>query len=255
MRLPLVFSITWRMFRRVAAASIGMIWGWMVGSPPENWTTSGLPSVATRWSRISSTSSSVRLKPAPASAEQSGQSMLQAELTSMIPRQTCCWWSGQRRARDETGRAAGQRLVEGVGRGQLEREAVAGVHVDGPAQLRERDLVVHRQRDLVDQLAGGRADDRRPEDRAVPAQDELHQAALLAGRLRAVVARDREAAHLVPLAALARLPLGQADLGDLRVSEDRPRDRGEQGPGRAGEEHVPHRHDRLPAGVVGELER
>jgi hypothetical protein len=46
--LPLVLSIMWRMLRDWAARSIGTIWGWIDGSPPENWTTSGNPSVATR---------------------------------------------------------------------------------------------------------------------------------------------------------------------------------------------------------------
>ena len=45
---------------------------------------------------VCSTSSSVRLNPGAASAKQSGQSMSQALLTSMMPRQACCSWSGHR---------------------------------------------------------------------------------------------------------------------------------------------------------------
>ena len=90
MRLPLVLIMTNGMPRSLAACTNSMICGWIVGSPPENWTTSGLPSVRTKSSSISSTSSSVRLKPGPASAKHSGQSMLQALLTSMMPRQACC---------------------------------------------------------------------------------------------------------------------------------------------------------------------
>src|SRR5574341_327359 len=63
MRLPLVLSITVWMPRAKAAFIIRMIWGCIVGSPPENCTTSGWPSVSTKWSRMSSTSSRVRLKP------------------------------------------------------------------------------------------------------------------------------------------------------------------------------------------------
>ena len=63
MRLPLVLIITNGMPRALAARTKSMICGWMVGSPPENCTTSGLPSVRTKSSRICSTSSSVRLKP------------------------------------------------------------------------------------------------------------------------------------------------------------------------------------------------
>src|SRR5260370_182034 len=47
-------------------------------------------------SRIASTSSIVRMKPGRADAKQSGQFILQLLLTSMMPRQACCWWSGQR---------------------------------------------------------------------------------------------------------------------------------------------------------------
>ena len=71
----------------------------MVGSPPENMTTSGSPSDRTKASRPVSTCSRVREKPSgwwPESAKQIGQSRLQLLLTSMIPRQACCLCSGHR---------------------------------------------------------------------------------------------------------------------------------------------------------------
>src|SRR5262249_32958814 len=73
--------------------------GWMVGSPPENITTSGSPSEATKVSRPAPTWSFVSENPSgwwPESAKQIGQSRLQLVLTSMIPRHACCLCSGQR---------------------------------------------------------------------------------------------------------------------------------------------------------------
>ena len=71
----------------------------MVGSPPENITTSGSPSERTNASSPASTWSIVSEKPSgwcPESAKQIGQSRLQFVFTSMIPRQACCLCSGHR---------------------------------------------------------------------------------------------------------------------------------------------------------------
>src|SRR5207249_8348811 len=73
--------------------------GWMVGSPPENMTTSGSPSERTKASSPASTWSRVSEKPSgwwPESAKQIGQSRLQPLFTSSTARQACCLCSGQR---------------------------------------------------------------------------------------------------------------------------------------------------------------
>src|SRR5215204_4315637 len=76
-RMPLVLRLT--IFTPFSAAMRmkPRISGWMVGSPPENTTTSGSPSEATNASRPASTWSIVSEKPSgwcPESAKQIGQS-------------------------------------------------------------------------------------------------------------------------------------------------------------------------------------
>ncbi len=69
-----------------------------VGSPPESCSRSGSPSEATSTSIRPSISSRLRspVRFTEESAKQTGQLRLQASLTSMIARQECCSWSGQR---------------------------------------------------------------------------------------------------------------------------------------------------------------
>src|SRR6266511_2374000 len=98
-RMPLVLRLT--IFTPFSAAMRmkPRISGWMLGSPPENMTTSGSPSERTNASRPASTWSIVSENPSgwcPESAKQIGQSRLQFVLTSMIPRHACCLCSGQR---------------------------------------------------------------------------------------------------------------------------------------------------------------
>src|SRR6266511_1752551 len=83
----------------------------MVGSPPENCTTSGVPSVRTKSSSIDSTSSSVRLNPGPAVEKHRGHCMLQTLFTSMIPRQAAVMRTS---VRDRTAKCQrnGARFVE-----------------------------------------------------------------------------------------------------------------------------------------------
>jgi len=95
--MPLVLRLTERIGRDWAASMNSRICRWMVGSPPENITTSASPSEATNTSSIRSHCSSVIAYPSlwcPESAKQIGQSRLQPVLTSMIPRQACCLCSG-----------------------------------------------------------------------------------------------------------------------------------------------------------------
>ena len=97
-RIPLVLTVTSPIPLSLARRTKSRISGWMVGSPPENMTTSGFPSAATKASRPASTWARDREKPSgwwPESAKQMGQSRLQPVLISMIPRQACCLCSGQ----------------------------------------------------------------------------------------------------------------------------------------------------------------
>ena len=80
----------------MAARSISRICGWMVGSPPLNWTTSGWASSSTNRSSMPSASCSVRLYPLPALAKHVGQERLHAVFTSIRARQVCCLCSGHR---------------------------------------------------------------------------------------------------------------------------------------------------------------
>ena len=82
--------------RAFAARTKSMICGWMVGSPPENCTTSGLPSVRDKIVQHRLHFFQRQAEAGARSAKHSGQSILQALLTSMMPRQACCWWSGHR---------------------------------------------------------------------------------------------------------------------------------------------------------------
>jgi hypothetical protein len=95
--MPLVLSTTLRMPLSRASAQNSTISGWIDGSPPENMTTSGSPSAATNASSPASTCSRVNEKPSgwwPESAKHTGQSRLQAVLTSISPTHACCLWSG-----------------------------------------------------------------------------------------------------------------------------------------------------------------
>ncbi len=95
--MPLVFRLTDLIGRSWARSMKSRICLWMVGSPPENITTSASPSQATNTSSIRAHCSRVIEYPSgwwPESAKQIGQSRLQPVLTSMIPRQACCLCSG-----------------------------------------------------------------------------------------------------------------------------------------------------------------
>ena len=61
MRTPLVLTIRWRIGRRFAASRIAKKSGWIVGSPPEIWTTSGSSSFLTTASSMRSTSARLRI--------------------------------------------------------------------------------------------------------------------------------------------------------------------------------------------------
>ena len=89
-RMPLVLSMTTGRPLSKAIRSMGRMSGWIDGSPPLNWTTSGSPSSSMKRSSILSTCSIERLKPGCASAKQIGQSRLQWLLTSIRPRHVCC---------------------------------------------------------------------------------------------------------------------------------------------------------------------
>ena len=70
-----------------------MICGWIVGSPPENCSTSGLALGRDEHVEHVRTCSRVSENPSgwwPESAKQIGQSRLHAVFTSIRPRQECC---------------------------------------------------------------------------------------------------------------------------------------------------------------------
>ena len=90
MRLPLVLSITFGMpafWPRAHRNDLRVD----RGSPPENCTTCGLPSVGDKAIENVFDFFERQAEARTASAKQSGQAMSQALLTSMMPRQVCCW--------------------------------------------------------------------------------------------------------------------------------------------------------------------
>ena len=91
------------------------------------------------------------------------------------------------------------------------------MRVDRQIDFFDRELVLARDDELVDQLRRVRADDVRAEDLAVlRVANDLHEAFRLARRARAAVRREGELADLVVELLLLALLLGEADRRDFR---------------------------------------
>ena len=91
------------------------------------------------------------------------------------------------------------------------------------ADVGRQRLPVHREIPLVQQLAGPRSDQVEAEDRPATRRDDLHQAVGLAEDHRPAVAGERVLVHLDVVAGIARLGLGHAGPGHLRMGVDHPR--------------------------------
>jgi hypothetical protein len=92
MRMPLVFSIRWRILWRFAAAMIANSSGCRVGSPPLICNRSGSPSLPTNVSSMRSTTASGNCpgRAGEEPAKHVGHVRLQVSLISISARQLCC---------------------------------------------------------------------------------------------------------------------------------------------------------------------